>query len=54
MEHEFKTILDYDECPVRHVVIEEKKEEYSLYLSYKKDPALNQRPGLPPIMNVGI
>lgn len=26
MEHELKTILDYDECPVRHVIIEEKKE----------------------------
>ena len=25
-EHEFKTLLDYDECPVRHFVIEEKKE----------------------------
>ena len=24
--HKFKTILDYDSCPVRHFVIEEKKE----------------------------
>ena len=25
-DFKFKTILDYDECPVRHFVIEEKKE----------------------------